>query len=67
VKGTDFTGNPQDVQPLLLAISRGLVTYLQGYLTSNQANLIGSISLSASGGTPVAYTVTSLGLSISGV
>lgn len=67
VKGTDFTGNPQDMQPLLLAVSRGLVNYLESYLKTNQANLVATISLSAAGAAPVAYTVTSLGLSISGV
>ena len=43
LKGTTFTGNPQDVQPMFLAISRGLVTYLEGYLSTNQASLIASI------------------------
>ena len=67
VKGTTYSGNPQDVQPMFLAISRGLVTYLEGYLHANQANLIASMSLSAAGAAPVANTVTNLALSITGV
>jgi len=63
VKGTPFTGNPQDVQPLLLAISRGLLSYLH----ANQSTLIASMTLTATGGTPIAYTAAGLALSITGV
>lgn len=66
LKGTVFTGNPQDVQPLVLAISRGLVTYLDTYLSANQASLIASMNLSAGGATPVAYTVSNLVLGVPG-
>jgi hypothetical protein len=67
VKGTTFAGNPQDVQPMFLAISRGLVTYLEAYLSSNQASLIASMSLSVGGATPVANTVSNLVLGITGI
>lgn len=67
VKGTTYVGNPQDVQPMFLAISRGLVTYLEGYLTANQATLIASMSLSVGGVTPVPNKVSNLALSITGV
>ena len=67
VKGTTYSGNPQDVQPMLLAISRGLVTYLEGFLHANQASLIASMSLSVGGAAPVANTVSNLALSITGV
>jgi hypothetical protein len=67
LKGTTFTGNPQDVQPMFLAISRGLVTYLEGYLSTNQASLIASMSLSVGGAAPVANTVGNLALGITGM
>ena len=67
VKHTAYTGNPQDVQPLLLAISRGLVSYLETYLHTNQASLIASMSLSVGGAAAVPNTVSNLALSITGV
>jgi hypothetical protein len=67
VKKMAYTGNPQDLQPLVLAISRGLITYLEGYLQANQANLIASMSLSVGGAAAVANTVSNLALGISGV
>ena len=62
VKGTPFTANPQDVQPLLLAISRGLLSYLN----ANESTLIASITLTATGGTPVNFTAANLDLRITG-
>jgi hypothetical protein len=62
VKGTPFIANPADVQPLLLAISRGLLSYLH----ANQSTLIGSLTLTPAGGAPANFTATNLVLSITG-
>jgi hypothetical protein len=52
---------------MFLAISRGLVTYLEGYLSTNQASLIASMSMSVGGAAPVVNTVSNLVLGITGI